>query len=58
MFINTSAPIGGTYSLNNGQITLTDSFNGLTFTGTVAGGTLSISTDIVIGATTMLVFQK
>lgn len=58
MFINTSAPIGGTYSLNNGQITLTDSFNGLTFTGTVAGGTLSIGTDIIIGATTMLVFRK
>jgi len=58
MFINTNAPIGGTYSLKDGQITLTDPFNGLMFTGTVGGGTLSIGIDIVLGSTTTLVFRK
>ena len=58
MFVNGNAPIGGTYALKNGQITLTDSFNGLIFTGTVGRGMLSIGTQIVIGAPTALVFQK
>ena len=58
MFINTNAPIGGTFSFKNGQITLTDSFNGLVFTGTVAGGTLSVGTQIILGAPTAFVFHK
>lgn len=58
MFLNTTAPIGGTYSLRNGQITLTDAFNGLVFTGTVAGGTLSVGTELIVGAPTAFVFHK
>ena len=58
MFINGDAPIGGTFSLKNGQITLTDSYNGLIFTGTVTGGTLSVGTQIVLGAPTAFVFAK
>ncbi|HKW49320.1 MAG TPA: hypothetical protein VJN70_17835 [Gemmatimonadaceae bacterium] len=57
-YINITAPVGGTFSLKGGQITLSDVFNGLVFTGTVGGGTLSIGTDIGAGATTALVFQK
>jgi hypothetical protein len=57
-FIDTNAPIGGTFSFKNGQITLTDSFNGLVFTGTIAGGTLSVGTQIVLGAPTAFVFHK
>ena len=53
-----TAPIGGSYTVTNNSITLSDAFNGLTFTGTVSGGTLSIGSEIVIGGTTMLVFQK
>lgn len=58
MFVNTSAPIGGTFSYKSGQITLTDSFNGFVFTGTVTGGTLSVGTQIVLGAPTAFVFHK
>jgi hypothetical protein len=53
-----TAPIGGTYSLSTGSITLTDSYNGLTFQGTVSGGTLSIGSEIVFGATTSFMFQR
>ncbi|HEY2376692.1 MAG TPA: hypothetical protein VGH98_12015 [Gemmatimonadaceae bacterium] len=58
MFVNTNAPVGGTFSFKNGQITLTDSFNGLVFTGTVAGATLSVGTQIVLGAPTSFVFRR
>jgi hypothetical protein len=53
-----TAPVGGTYSLNTGSITLTDAYNGLTFQGTVSGGTLSIGSEIVIGGTTSFMFQR
>ena len=52
-------PVGGTYALNNGSITLTDGRNGLTFTGTLAGGTLTVGSDAFVdGETTSLVFRK
>jgi len=53
-----TAPIGGTFSLRSGSITLTAANNGLIFTGTVGGGTLAIGTEIVIGGPTAMVFQK
>lgn len=53
-----TAPIGGTYSLKSGSITLTDANNGLTFQGTVSRGTLSIDTDNVIRGTTTFMFHK
>lgn len=57
-FASISAPIGGTYSLNNGSITLTDANNAMTFTGTVGGGTLAVGTDIVLTGSTALVFHR
>ena len=53
-----AAPIGGTFSVTNNSITLTDAFNGLTFTGTANSGVLTIGTDGIVGSTTSLVFQK
>lgn len=53
-----TAPIGGTYSLKSGSITLTDADNAMTFRGTVGRGTLAIGTEIVIGGTTSFMFQK
>ena len=53
-----TAPIGGTFSITSNSITLSDAFNGLTFTGTVNGGMLSIGTNGIVGSTTALVFQK
>lgn len=55
---NVTAPIGGTYSLNSGSITLTDANNALTFRGTVGKGTLAIGTEIVFGGTTSFKFQR
>jgi hypothetical protein len=52
------APVGGTYSLSAGAITLTDATNGFSASGTVGGGTLSFGLEIVIGSTNTLVFQK
>lgn len=50
-------PVSGTYSLNGSAITITDP-KGLSLTGTVSGGTLTLSTqDLDIGSTT-LVFRK
>jgi hypothetical protein len=53
-----SYPIGGTYSLSGNTITLTDSPDLLSFTGTVSGGTLNIGGDIGLGTTTALMYQK
>ena len=54
-----SPPVGGTYSNSNGTITLTDGLNGLQFTGTIGGGTLSLGSDaFVVGQTTALVYHK
>ena len=51
-------PIGGTYSLSGNTITLTDTPDMLSFTGTVSGGTLTIGGDIGLGMTTAFVYQK
>jgi len=53
-----TAPIGGTYSLSSGSITLTDANNALTFKGTVGGGKLAIGSEIVFGCTTAFMFQR
>ncbi|HEY2852309.1 MAG TPA: hypothetical protein VGJ18_05650 [Gemmatimonadaceae bacterium] len=53
-----SYPIGGTYSLSGNTITLTDSPDLLSFTGTVSGGTLNIGGDIGLGTTTAFMYQK
>ena len=52
-------PIGGTYALGAGSITLTDARNQLVLNGTVGGGTLTVGSDaFVLGETTALVFKK
>ena len=51
-------PVSGTYSLSAGSITITDP-HGLSFTGTVSGGTMTLSTIDLDGVqTTALVFSK
>lgn len=51
-------PVSGTYSLNVNTITITDP-HGLSFTGTVSGGTMTLSTIDLDGIqTTALVFSK
>jgi len=51
-------PVSGTYSLNANSITITDP-HGLSFTGTVTGGTMSLTTVDLDGVqTTALVFSK
>jgi hypothetical protein len=57
-FVTASVPANGTYSNNNGAITLTDSQDGSQLTGTVSGGTLSISGDPGLDAVVTLVFKK
>ena len=52
-------PINGTYSLNASSITVIDGIHGLTLTGTVTGGTLTLTTIDFDGIqTTALVFSK
>ena len=51
-------PISGTYSLNAGVINITDGVNGLAFTGTVTGGTMTLHIDLGDIQTTALVFSK
>jgi hypothetical protein len=51
-------PVSGTYSLSANAITITDP-HGLSFTGTVSGGTMNLSTIDLDGVqTTALVFSK
>lgn len=51
-------PVSGTYALNASSITITDP-HGLSFTGTVSGGTMTLSTIDLDGVqTTALVFSK
>ena len=51
-------PVSGTYSLNANAITITDP-HGLAFTGTVSGGTMTLSTTDLDGVKqTSLVFSK
>jgi len=56
--INFSAPANGTFTTNGGSITLTDALDGSQLTGSVGGGTLSISGDIGLGTVITLVFQR
>lgn len=57
--INVSVPIGGTYALSGGSITLTDAPNQLVLNGTIGAGTLTLGSDaFVLGETTALVFKK
>lgn len=51
-------PVSGTYSLNANSITITDP-HGLSFNGTVSGGTMTLSTTDLEGVQqTSLVFSK
>jgi hypothetical protein len=56
--VTASVPANGTYTNNNGSLTLTDSQDASQLTGTVGGGTLSISGDIGLGSLVTLVFKK
>jgi hypothetical protein len=56
--VSASVPASGTYSNNNGAITLTDSQDSSQLVGTVSGGTLTISGDIGLDAVVTLVFKK
>jgi len=56
--LNFSAPANGTFTTSGNSITLTDAADGSQLTGTVGGGTLSISGDIGLGTVITLVFQR
>lgn len=58
LLFNGPLPVAGTYSLRNGSITLTDGAHGLTMTGTVGGGTLTIGVDLGDVTPTSLVFRR
>lgn len=50
---------GGTYTLNGTSLTLEDPTEGLTFTGTVNNGTLTVNVDLVgAGQFTTLVYSR
>jgi hypothetical protein len=51
-------PIGGTYAVSGGSITLTDTANQLLLSGSVGGGTLTIGIDLGLSTTTALVYRK
>jgi hypothetical protein len=53
-----SAPANGTFTTSGNSITLTDAADGSQLTGTVGGGTLSISGDIGLGRVITLVFKR
>ena len=53
-----SVPANGTYTNNNGSITLTDARDNSQLTGTVGGGTLTIVGDTGLGALVTLVFKQ
>ena len=56
--LHAAIPVSGTYSLNGSSITLTDPHE-LSLTGTVSGGTMTLSTIDFDGVqTTALVFSK
>ena len=56
--VTATVPANGTYTNNNGSVTLTDATDGSQLTGTAANGTLTISGDIGVGAVVTLVFQR
>lgn len=50
---------GGTYTLTGSTLTLKDPVDGLTFTGTVSGGTMTVNVDLIgLGQATALVYSK
>lgn len=53
-----SVPANGTYTSNNGSITLTDATDNSQITGTVGAGTLTIGSDIGVGVILTLVFKQ
>ena len=53
-----SLPANGTYTNNNGSITLTDASDNSQLTGTVGGGTLTIVGDTGLGSFVTLVFKR
>lgn len=53
-----NAPANGTYTSSGGTITLTDAVDGSQLTGSIGGGTLTISGDIGVGAVITLVFKR
>lgn len=53
-----NSPANGTFTTSGGSITLTDAADGSQLTGSVGGGTLSISGDIGLGTAITLVFQR
>ena len=58
-FFHGPVAISGTYALNASSITISDAAHGLTLTGTVTGGTMTLSTIDFDGVqTTALVFSK
>ncbi|MFL5614542.1 MAG: hypothetical protein ACJ796_12850 [Gemmatimonadaceae bacterium] len=55
---NGALPVSGTYSLNTGSITLSDAAHGLVMTGTISGGTLTVSADLGATQLTSFVFTR
>jgi hypothetical protein len=53
-----AVPVSGTYSLNNGSITLSDAAHGLVMTGTVSGGSLTVTADLGAVELTSFVFTR
>lgn len=50
---------GGSYTVSGNSLTLNDPAEGLTFTGTVSGGTLTLNVDLIgFGQLTTLVYSK
>jgi hypothetical protein len=55
---NGALPVSGTYSLNNGAITLSDASHGLVMTGSISGGTLTVTADLGATELTSFVFTR
>jgi hypothetical protein len=58
VLFNGPVAVNGTYSLNNGSITLTDANVGLQLIGTVSNGTLTVSADLGATQVTSFVFVR
>jgi len=53
-----SVPANGTYTTSGSAITLTDASDGSKLTGSLVGGTLSLSADLGLGVPLVLLFKK
>jgi hypothetical protein len=58
VLLNDALPVSGTYSLNNGSITISDAAHGLLMTGSVSGGTLSVTADLGAVELTKFIFTR